>query len=256
MRSVHFLTDQEIFDRAVTHLYGQRRAALLPKGGAAYRGSRGGCPFGSFIRAADYASAMEGVPVRYLSGPALGRPSYMDAGIAALRKALLRARINVYDDPPAPARLGTPINEGISRRRCLHRPAHAAISVCAHDDQFGTVVVLTSLQASGDIVSHAVYFNQLGLSVDSRCRHRMCRFVEHRKAPAANVMVHRGRVVMAGIGENRRLLDQIDRMHLTVRERSDPNGFIQSPLRRLATIYRDNNLLIHEGTPCKTADYL
>jgi hypothetical protein len=83
MRSVHFLTDQEIFDRAVTHLYGQRRAALLPKGGAAYRGSCGGCPFGSFIRAADYASAMEGVPVRYLSGPALGRPSYMDAGIAA-----------------------------------------------------------------------------------------------------------------------------------------------------------------------------
>lgn len=98
MRTVHFLTDQEIFDRAVEHLYEQRRAALLPKGGAAYRGSCGGCPVGSFIRAADYASSMEGVPVRYLSGPALGRPPYMDAGIAALRKALLRARINVYDD--------------------------------------------------------------------------------------------------------------------------------------------------------------
>jgi hypothetical protein len=98
MRTVHFLTDQEIFDRAVSHLCGQRRAGLLPKGGAAYRGSCGGCPIGSFIRPADYASAMEGVPVRYLSGPALGRPSYMDPGIAALRKALLRARINVYDD--------------------------------------------------------------------------------------------------------------------------------------------------------------
>jgi hypothetical protein len=98
MRTVNFLTDQEIFDRAVAHLHGQRCAALLPKGGAAYRGSCGGCPIGSVIRPADYASAMEGVPVRYLRGPALGRPSFMDAGIAALRKALLRARINVYDD--------------------------------------------------------------------------------------------------------------------------------------------------------------
>jgi hypothetical protein len=72
MRTVNFLTDQEIFDRAVAHLYGQRCAALLPKGGAAYRGSCGGCPIGSVIRPADYASAMEGVPVRYLRGPALG----------------------------------------------------------------------------------------------------------------------------------------------------------------------------------------
>jgi hypothetical protein len=98
MRTIHFLTYQEIFDRAVEHLGEQRRTALLPKGGAAYRASCSGCPIGSFIRPADYASSMEGVPVRYLLGPALGRPPYMDAGVAALRKALLRAKINVYDE--------------------------------------------------------------------------------------------------------------------------------------------------------------
>lgn len=31
----------------------QRRTALLPTGGAAYRGACGGCPIGSFIRPAD-----------------------------------------------------------------------------------------------------------------------------------------------------------------------------------------------------------
>jgi hypothetical protein len=97
MRTIHFLTDQEIFDRTIEHLGEQRRTALLPKGGAAYRTSCGGCPIGNFIRRADYTSSMEGVPVRYLLGPALGRPHYMDAGIVALRKALLRAKINVYD---------------------------------------------------------------------------------------------------------------------------------------------------------------
>jgi hypothetical protein len=41
---------------------------------------------------------MEGVPVRYLLGPALSRPAYMDVSIAALRRALLRAKLNVYDE--------------------------------------------------------------------------------------------------------------------------------------------------------------
>jgi hypothetical protein len=40
---------------------------------------------------------MEGVPVRYLIGSELSHPSYMDAGIVALRKALLKAKINVYE---------------------------------------------------------------------------------------------------------------------------------------------------------------
>lgn len=38
------------------------------------------------------------MPVRYLSSSAVSRPSYMDAGVAALRKALLRAKINIYDE--------------------------------------------------------------------------------------------------------------------------------------------------------------
>lgn len=98
MKTIRFLTHQAIFDRVVAHLNEQRGAALLPRGGGAYRGNCGGCPIGHFIRPADYSSAMEGVPVRYLVGPALSHPSYMDAGIAALRKALLKAKINVYDE--------------------------------------------------------------------------------------------------------------------------------------------------------------
>jgi hypothetical protein len=97
MRTSHFLTDQEIFDRAVDHLFEQRRTALLPTGGAAYRGACGGCPIGNFIRPADYTSAMEGIPVRYLPGSGTGWPWYMNTGVAALSKALLRARINVHD---------------------------------------------------------------------------------------------------------------------------------------------------------------
>ncbi|HWT37188.1 MAG TPA: hypothetical protein VN289_12955 [Paraburkholderia sp.] len=98
MGSRNFLTYQQIFDHAVEHLFGQGRAALLPHGGGAYRGYCGGCPVGSFIRARDYMTAMEGVPVRYIGNNASDAiPAYMDVGIAALRKALLRANINVYD---------------------------------------------------------------------------------------------------------------------------------------------------------------
>jgi hypothetical protein len=98
MKSRNFLTYQQIFDHAVEHLFGQGRAALLPHGGGAYRGYCGGCPVGSFIRPRDYMTAMEGVPVRYIGNNASDAiPAYMDVGIAALRKALLRANINVYD---------------------------------------------------------------------------------------------------------------------------------------------------------------
>jgi hypothetical protein len=43
-------------------------------------------------------TAMEGVPVRYIGkAPSDAIPPYMDVGIAALRRALLRAHVNVYD---------------------------------------------------------------------------------------------------------------------------------------------------------------
>jgi hypothetical protein len=56
-------------------------------------------------RAEDVPSAVSFGPLTtqrqwkaYLCGSALGHPSYMDTGIKALQKALLRARINVYDE--------------------------------------------------------------------------------------------------------------------------------------------------------------
>ena len=97
MKTLNFLTHQEIFDRAVEHLFHQGRAALLPRGGGAYRGYCGGCPVGSFIHPRDYMTAMEGIPVRYVGKIASETPMYMDVGVAALKKALLRARLNIYD---------------------------------------------------------------------------------------------------------------------------------------------------------------
>src|SRR6202453_1277938 len=97
MKSLNFLTHQEIFDRAVSHLDGQGCAALLPRGGGAYRGYCGGCPVGSFIKPRDYLTAMEGVPIRLIIKAPEQIPSYMDVGVAALKRALLRSGINVYD---------------------------------------------------------------------------------------------------------------------------------------------------------------
>jgi hypothetical protein len=97
MKTLNFLTHQDIFNQAVAHLFEQKRAALLPRGGGAYRGYCGGCPVGSFIKPRDYMTAMEGVPVRHVGKTAAEVPAYMDVGVSALKKALLRARINVYD---------------------------------------------------------------------------------------------------------------------------------------------------------------
>ncbi|SKC53550.1 hypothetical protein [Paraburkholderia hospita] len=97
MKNHNFLTHQEIFDRAVEHLFGQGRAALLPRGGGAYRGYCGGCPVGSFIHPRDYMTAMEGIPVRYVGKTPSDTPMFMDVGMAALKKALLRSRLNIYD---------------------------------------------------------------------------------------------------------------------------------------------------------------
>jgi hypothetical protein len=69
----------------------------LPHGGGAYRGYCGGCPVGSFIKPRDYMTAMEGVPIRYIAKAPDVVPAYMDVGVAALKRALLRSRINVFD---------------------------------------------------------------------------------------------------------------------------------------------------------------
>ena len=97
MKNLDFLSHQAMFDRAVDHLFGQGRAALLPRGGGAYRGYCGGCPVGSFIKPRDYMTAMECVPVRFIGRAPGDVPAYMDAGVLALKKALLRSHINIFD---------------------------------------------------------------------------------------------------------------------------------------------------------------
>ncbi|KNE75210.1 hypothetical protein BCRE_0894 [Candidatus Burkholderia crenata] len=97
MKNLNFLTHQEIFDRAVHHLFGQGQAALLPRGGGAYREYCGGCLVGNFIKARDYMTAMEGMPIRYVGKGPETVPPYMDVGGEALKRALLRSNIN--DDP-------------------------------------------------------------------------------------------------------------------------------------------------------------
>jgi hypothetical protein len=42
MKSLGFLTHQEIFNHTVQHLFSQAQASLLPRGGGAYRGYCGG----------------------------------------------------------------------------------------------------------------------------------------------------------------------------------------------------------------------
>jgi hypothetical protein len=97
LKSLQFITYQVIFDHAVRHLLEQGRAELLPRGGGAYHGNCGGCPVGNFIKPRDYITAMEGIPVRYLNRPTQEIPASMDVGVTALKKALLRSKINVYD---------------------------------------------------------------------------------------------------------------------------------------------------------------
>jgi hypothetical protein len=95
--NLEFLSHQAIFDQAVKHLFQQRQVALLPRGGGAYRGYCGGCPVGNFIKPRDYVTAMEGIPVRCVNEEPSEVPAYMETGVAALKKALLRSKINVYD---------------------------------------------------------------------------------------------------------------------------------------------------------------
>ncbi len=98
MGTIPLLARQEIYDRSVEHLLERRRAMLDRNDGPACRGPYGGCPVARLIRPVDFTPAMAGVPVRFLLAFAIGRTAYLDAGIAALRSALLRARVNVYDE--------------------------------------------------------------------------------------------------------------------------------------------------------------
>ncbi|SOE97271.1 hypothetical protein SAMN05414139_10367 [Burkholderia sp. D7] len=95
--NLEFLSHQAIFDQAVQHLFQQRQAALLSRSGGAYRGYCGGCPVGNFIKPRDHLTAMEGVPIRCINQQKNEVPAYMEVGVAALKKALLRSKINVYD---------------------------------------------------------------------------------------------------------------------------------------------------------------
>lgn len=98
-----YLTKQELFDRAVNHLFTQGKAGLLKGGGGAYRALGGGsCPIGNLIAPEDHCTAMEGVPIRYICREdKVGIPHSMDAGIAALERALRNANVNI-DEPGMP----------------------------------------------------------------------------------------------------------------------------------------------------------
>lgn len=98
MHTTTFLSTQDIYDIASRHLIDQMRVALMPHGGAAYRGYGCGCPVGKFIPPLFYCSSMEGVPVGLLMKPVEEVPLYMEQGLRALRRALIKGRVNVYDD--------------------------------------------------------------------------------------------------------------------------------------------------------------
>jgi hypothetical protein len=96
MSKAGYRQHQELFDLTVEHLKEQRKAALLKLGGGAYRGLGGGsCPIGVLVDLAHYTTRMEGVPVRYVGYEQHQYPAYMDAGVAALKKALVDSRVDI-----------------------------------------------------------------------------------------------------------------------------------------------------------------
>jgi hypothetical protein len=98
-----YLSKQELFDKAVHHLFSQAKAGLLKGGGGAYRGYGGGCcPIGGLIANENYSTSMEGIPVRYICrSDKVGIPAYMDAGINALELALRKVGVDI-DEPGMP----------------------------------------------------------------------------------------------------------------------------------------------------------
>lgn len=150
MRRVVFRSHQEIFELAVAHLSSQRRSALLPRGGGAYRGPCGGCPIGGLIALRDYTTAMEGVPVRFIGKLANEIPAWMDAGVVALRKALRRARIDV-DDPRT-----------VKLLSCLQN-VHDAFGVWEWNDR------LQSIAREFDLAGRDALFQGLGRTCEQAC---------------------------------------------------------------------------------------
>jgi hypothetical protein len=97
MKTLSFLTHQEIFDKAARHLFSEANTGARPTGSRTYRELCGGCPIGNLIAPSDYTISMGSIPVLFIGAAARVAPSYMDAGITALKRALLRSRINVYN---------------------------------------------------------------------------------------------------------------------------------------------------------------
>ncbi len=87
MKTLNFLTHQEIFNSASAASFRPGQTALLPHGGGAYRGYCGGCPVGRFIKPRDYMTAMEGVPIRYIA-----KAPEADAGVYGCRRRGAQAR--------------------------------------------------------------------------------------------------------------------------------------------------------------------
>jgi hypothetical protein len=98
MGAILLLTRQIIYDRSVEHLLEWRRVMLDRSDEPDYRRPCGGSPVTKLIRPVDFTPAMAGVSVRLLLAFASGRSAYLDAGIADLRSALFRARVNVYHE--------------------------------------------------------------------------------------------------------------------------------------------------------------
>src|SRR5258708_9174634 len=82
MKNLNFLTHQEIFDRAVLHLFGQGQAALLPHGGGAYRGYCGGCPGGGVLKPRHYITPLERAPLPHVRKTPGNAPPYTANAVA------------------------------------------------------------------------------------------------------------------------------------------------------------------------------
>lgn len=87
MTSNSFLSHQEIFNAVASHLFAQRPSCSYLSGYS----------LGSFVNPLDHTAGIEGIPVFYLGECASAVPSYLNQGVVALKRALLRARVNVYD---------------------------------------------------------------------------------------------------------------------------------------------------------------
>ncbi|MFK4441355.1 hypothetical protein ABH944_001193 [Caballeronia udeis] len=97
MTTQSFFTHQEIFDKAARQIFAQGDAGKSPRERGNFPAYCGGCPIGNLIDPLDYLPSMQGVAVLFLGVAADLAPPHMHAGLTALRRALLRSRINVYN---------------------------------------------------------------------------------------------------------------------------------------------------------------